>query len=481
MRISIQNVNVVLAGTEVLNDVSIEMYPNEHWAFIGESGSGKSMLAKAISKKIYFSGSIEITNALEQNHHVNVELIEQQHRFKNKQNTNQFYYQQRFNSADSEETITVRQELNQISKNESTIQTWSKIFSIEKLLEKSLLLLSNGENKRLQLTKAMLKNPDLLILDNPFVGLDKSGREELAMALDMITEKGVKLIIIAQEKDLPKCISHVAVLRDGRIIECRPPIRKNSIPPIKNNILLNLDYAAEFSSKETFPFTTAIKMVNVNVIYNNTPILKNINWEVNKGEKWVLNGANGSGKSTLLSLVNADNPQAYANEIYIFDRKKGSGESIWDIKKNIGFVSPELHLYFDKGITCFQTIASGLFDTIGLFRKINEKHQKLVANWLKMLHLEDFSTKTLQTLPLGKQRLVLLARALVKNPALLLLDEPCQGLDQRQTEQMLQIIDAICDNPEITLVYTSHYANEWPNCINKQLTLDNGKILKETK
>jgi molybdate transport system ATP-binding protein len=478
MRISIQNVKVLLAGKEVLNDVSIEMNPNEHWAFIGESGSGKSMLAKAISKKIYFAGSIDLTKALEQYHHINVVLIEQQHRFKNKQNTNQFYYQQRFNSADSEETITVLQELNEISKNESAINTWSKIFSIDKHLEKSLLLLSNGENKRLQLTKAMLKNPDLLILDNPFVGLDNSGREELALALDMITEKGVKLIVIAQENDLPKCISHVAVLRDGRIIECRPPIRKKPIPQIKRN---HLNYIDEFTSREPFPFNTAIKMVNVNVTYNNTHILKNINWQVNKGEKWVLNGANGSGKSTLLSLVNADNPQAYANEIYIFDRKKGSGESIWDIKKYIGFVSPELHLYFDKGINCFQTIASGLFDTIGLFRKINEKQQKLVENWLKMLDLEEFSAKTLQTLPLGRQRLVLLARALIKNPALLLLDEPCQGLDEHQTEQMLQIIDRICENPEITLVYTSHYTTEWPNCINKQLTLDSGEILNKIK
>lgn len=477
MRISIQNINVTIGGIKIINGISLDIKPGEQWAFVGESGSGKTTLAKAIAKQVFFSGNIEMAYQHNIKKPIKIELIEQQHKFKNKFNTNQFYYQQRFNSSDSEATITVIEELNEVSSDESDIKFWTKIFSLDQHLSKSLLLLSNGENKRLQLTKAMLKKPDLLILDNPFVGLDIQGRKDLATELDLLSHKGVKLIIIAQEQDLPKCISHIAILNNGSVLECRSPNVENierSIlreSPFKNTPLQNI------APTSTPSFDTAIKMVNVNVVYNNTYILKNIDWHVKKGERWAISGPNGSGKSTLLSLINADNPQAYANEIYIFDRKKGSGESIWDIKKNIGFVSPELHLYFEKGITCYQTIASGLFDTVGLFRKVNASQQELIQSWMKIFNIEKYSEKILQNLSLGSQRLVLLARAMIKNPALLLLDEPCQGLDQPQSTQIKQIIESICENPAITLVYSSHYSSEWPSCIKQELILNSGQIL----
>jgi molybdate transport system ATP-binding protein len=366
------------------------------------------------------------------------------------------------------------QDLQNLSTDEAILEKWINSFSLKEQLDKQLILLSNGENKRLQLTKAMLNKPDLLILDNPFIGLDSMGRSDLSNALNSLSAEGIKIILIAQEKDLPSCITDIAVLKEGKIYECRKPIRGQSLVDLsftdKNKIKNNFVIEPILNT----PFNEVIRMVDVNISYGDKKILKHINWTVNKGERWAISGPNGSGKSTLLSLINADNPQAYANEIYLFERKRGSGESIWDIKKNIGFVSPELHLFFERGITCFQTIASGLFDTIGLFRKTTPHQDELIKKWMNILEIESYSQKPLQHLPMGKQRLVLLARAMIKNPALLILDEPCQGLDNEQIEKFKGVIDAICTNPQVTLLYVSHYESEWPKCIEKKLIMNNG-------
>jgi molybdate transport system ATP-binding protein len=227
----------------------------------------------------------------------------------------------------------------------------------------------------------------------------------------------------------------------------------------------------------TFHF--AVKMQHVEIKYAGKKILDNINWQVRNGERWSLSGPNGSGKSTLLSLINADNPQAYANDIYLFDRKRGTGETIWDIKKKIGFVSPELHLYFDKGITCFNVVASGLFDTIGLFRKINEQQSSLVIKWMQLLKIEHLRNKFLFQLSNSGQRLILLARALVKNPPLLILDEPCQGLDDNQVHTFKNLINEICLAGNKTLIYVSHYPEEIPACVTKFIRLQNGKMVEK--
>jgi molybdate transport system ATP-binding protein len=217
-------------------------------------------------------------------------------------------------------------------------------------------------------------------------------------------------------------------------------------------------------------------MIDTNIIYNGRKILDNINWKVNKGECWNVSGHNGSGKSTLLSLITGDNPQAFANEIYLFDRKKGSGESIWDIKQKIGYVSPELHHYFDAACSCFEVVASGLFDTIGLFRKLNEMQKSIVKEWMSLLHLEQFENRIFKQLSNGQQRLVLLVRALVKNPPLLILDEPCQGLDQEVSASFIALINEVCVRMKKTLVYVSHYEEEIPPCVTYTLKLRQGRI-----
>jgi molybdate transport system ATP-binding protein len=241
------------------------------------------------------------------------------------------------------------------------------------------------------------------------------------------------------------------------------PVFDSSILPLHNN---GLD------------FENAILMRNVTVKYGEKTILDNINWQVKKGDRWLLRGKNGAGKSTLMSLVAADNPQAYANEIYLFDKRRGSGESIWDIKKNIGFVSPELCAFFDTSISCFNTIASGYFDTVGLYRKLSDTRTQHIHNWLKALDVEKFASKRLSEVSLGTQRLFLLVRALIKNPPLLILDEPYQGLDEFQTAFFIRLVDEICRQTNITMVHISHYESEAPDCISQVLELDEGRIVE---
>uniref|UniRef100_UPI0026396639 ABC transporter ATP-binding protein n=1 Tax=uncultured Mucilaginibacter sp. TaxID=797541 RepID=UPI0026396639 len=222
-------------------------------------------------------------------------------------------------------------------------------------------------------------------------------------------------------------------------------------------------------------FSTIISMKNVNIRYGEKQVLNNINWKVLPGEKWALLGPNGAGKSTLLSLINGDNPQAYANQIILFDRKRGTGESIWDIKKKIGFVSPELHQYFPSENSCLQTIESGFYDTLGLFRPSNPQKAAIALRWMKLLNMEDQARKPLKQVTASTQRLCLLARALVKNPPLLIFDEPCQGLDEQQQNHFKHLLELICNNSNTTLIYVTHYQQEIPNVVDKVLRLEEGK------
>jgi molybdate transport system ATP-binding protein len=482
--LALEQVQVNLGGQTVLQDINFFIRPAEQWAITGPSGSGKTVLAHTLAGRHFFSGKISAAFGNPETFHRLVTVVEQQHRFKDITNRSDFYYQQRYNSFDTEQTITVREELATYQTGNNTITAGFtldgllRLLNIEHLLPERLIQLSNGENKRLQLMKALLQQQELLILDQPFTGLDVKGRKLLHDVLNTLSAKGFKFLLIGSAHEIPDCITHIALLKEGRLEAALP----------KQDFLLS--YASSFlqpvaakqwqqpEQPDGPDFELAVKMIDVNILYEDRHILQHINWEVKKGEKWCLSGPNGAGKSTLLSLITGDNPQAYANEIYLFDRRRGSGESIWDIKQKIGYVSPELHLYFDPSATVFHAIASGLFDTIGLFRKLNVAQEEQVLQWIELLHLQDKMDKMLSRLSVGEQRLVLLARALIKNPPLLVLDEPCQGLDDEQTSHFRNIIDGVCATGHTTLIYVSHYQQELPACIDHYLQIENGAVVQ---
>jgi molybdate transport system ATP-binding protein len=218
-------------------------------------------------------------------------------------------------------------------------------------------------------------------------------------------------------------------------------------------------------------FEVAVRVRNLTVRYGGRRILEGVDWEVRRGECWNIAGPNGSGKSTLLSLINADNPQAFAHDIVLFDRPKGRGESIWDIKRMIGYVSPELHQHFEATIDAFSVVASGLFDTIGLFRRVEGRLREAVGACMARMRVDHLSARRFHTLSDGEQRQVLLARALVKDPPMLILDEPCQGLDEAAVRHVNALVDVACRAGGKTLLHVSHYRSETPSCVDRHLEL----------
>lgn len=482
--LQVNSITVRGYGDVILKDLSFTINEHQQWAIVGPSGSGKTSLLHALQRSGFTSGNISVSTI--NNIVPKMILVEQQHHFKNLSNTSNFYYQQRFNSSDSEDAITVNEALtNCLSATEKRLALTAEadhivdLLRLRKLLEVKLIQLSNGENKRLQIAQALLLDPTILLLDNPFTGLDVEARKVLSDLLIEVIKKRIHIILVSSPHHLPDFITHVLSLdKDGSYAanDVESYRQKNLLPNTTFSVISETLLKEMVRSSGNDEFKFAVRMNHVNVAYNNRRILKDITWEVRKGECWCLSGPNGSGKSTLLSLVNADNPQAYANEIYLFDRKRGTGETIWEIKKKIGFVSPELHLFFDTTITCFDVVASGLFDTIGLFRYLNERQSAIVTSWMKLLHIEHSSQKLLSRLPNSEQRLVLLARALVKNPPLLILDEPCQGLDEDQVTFFRKIVDDICTLTGKTLIYVSHYTQEIPACVTKFLRLEHGNV-----
>jgi molybdate transport system ATP-binding protein len=206
-------------------------------------------------------------------------------------------------------------------------------------------------------------------------------------------------------------------------------------------------------------------------------VLDEINWTVRRGENWALLGPNGSGKTTLLSLILGDNPQAYANRITLFGRHRGSGESIWEIKERIGWVASELHLYYPGTVPCFDVVCSGFFDSVGLYRRCSDEQRKTASTWMDRLGIAGYADAMFGRISEGEQRMVLLARALVKHPWLLILDEPCQGLDRDNRERVLRTIDVVGSQIDTSVIYVTHRPDDVPNIITHVMRLDRGRIV----
>ena len=424
-------------------------------AIAGRNGSGKTLYVDQLRKQLA-SDKVRYI-AFTDSYGVNVD--------------GQYYLQLRWNQHDIDhETPTVGELLQRAyllagedtEERRQMQQQLYALFHMEEFLDKYIITLSSGELRKFQLTKTLFADPKLLIMDNPFIGLDAETRDQLRDLLKLLVEERDMDIMLVMSKtdDIPSFVSEIKWMGE------QEPVPAHVLSDKKREAILSLPY-----TDNDYDCQHVIDMKNVSIRYGERTILKDLDWTVMNGEHWALSGQNGSGKSTLLSLVCADNPQSYACDITLFDRPRGSGESIWDIKKHIGYVSPEMHRSYKRNLPAIRIVASGLMDSIGLYAIPNPQDYDKCRWWLDVFGIGDLADKPFLQLSSGEQRLVLLARAFVKDPQLLILDEPLHGLDLWNRRLTKDIIETFCQRKGKTLIMVTHYQEELPNIITNHLFL----------
>jgi molybdate transport system ATP-binding protein len=486
--IEFKNIGYRMDGKTILNDISFALSVGQSMAIVGPSGCGKTTLGRLIARKLEpTSGELIFAEGL------SCRMVEQQDNFMTISRLGSSYYGQRYENQGMEQSPTVLSYLQQTAEN---VEGVMDLLNIAHLQNSKLMMLSNGERKRTQLAEALLHHPDVLVLDQPFVGLDVQSRQNLSQQIGDLHRSGKTIVLICDARHISEEIDWVLEMSHGQVSGWIPRSDYSPKEEQMDSPEVMESYFAALPKSDNAGFELAVRMNKVTVVHGEREILKNIDWTVQKGERWALMGPNGAGKTTLLSLITADNPQGYANDLTLFDRRRGSGESIWDIKQRIGYVSPELHLYFLRGkgifntipglekslptggnlLRCDEVITSGFNEQVGFSASHSDFQKKAVRTWFSILQLEHLADSKFAEASLSEQRLLLLARALVKLPALLILDEPCQGLDAHQTRRFTAMLDVICRHLDTTIIYVTHYPEEIPQSVTQLLQLENGQI-----
>lgn len=455
-------------GVSLNNPHHVEI-PEGVTVVIGPNGSGKSTFGKIVEK----GWNIATNSISSPRKKLNTKLIEFND-IHSLTGAKAEYYQQRHEATMNDEVPTVKEVFAEKIESEMWHDFCSRL-RLEGIEEKRLNFLSSGELRKLLIINILLDSPDLLILDNPYIGLDAASRKLLDEMLDTVSSRGVSIImLLCNPGEIPDFATTVIPMRNLTLLK---PVRKeNGAEALRASMMSLMDFAVDLEAipqpwEKPIEHEITLQMNRCNVKYGDKQIIKDESWTIRNGECWALAGPNGSGKSVLLSLVSADNPQAYANDITIFDRRRGSGESIWDIKKHIGYVSPEMHLYFRFNGTVTDVIAQGLRDTVGNYGQVSAFARERALAWIKLFHLEELAERRYNTLSAGEQRLTLIARTLIKHPALLIMDEPLHGLDAARKRSVRAVVNRLVERDKPSLIYVTHFLPEVPECVTRTKTL----------
>jgi molybdate transport system ATP-binding protein len=519
MLISLQDITIQAGERQFFAHTTWHIAAGQHWAITGPTGSGKSILAKAINRSAslvhgqilyFFDAAGKSTGRPFLYPREILTLSVETHR--DFLNHYAGYHQARWQSMEGDEAPTaadlltarsiesfspfqiVPPDLDEDGYRQKR-QRWVDLLQIGYLLDRKVIHLSHGESRKLLIARLLMQSPRLLILDDPLAGLDQESRVTFTHALDeLIRHDEVNVLLVSSRvEELPQSITHILEVENGRMIASgerggaanrtgQKPVQASPVSLPQTQMTpafaeMVAGYARALEHNPTLDTPELIRMQDVSVHYGQVPVLQNITWTVRRGERWALLGKNGAGKSTLLSLILADNPQSYANPITLFGRRRGSGESIWEIKRSIGWVSPELHIYFRQTVSLLDVVCSGFSDSIGFAHACSTDQACIAARWIEALGLECSSDTQFSSLSAGQQRLALLARALVKNPPVLILDEPCQALDEQHRTHFLLLLDRLCSMTPLTLIYVTHLKDEIPTTITHQLRLEGGRII----
>lgn len=479
--LSANNITIRVGENFFFHKTSWQLQKGEQWLVLGQNGSGKTTFAKALAGLLPLKqGEIILHTATDKPYQYT-------HLHKDKIVYMSFETQQKFITRDSlrrdyESYIALETPgttVNDYLGKAYETHVFQATFGVHSLLNREIDTLSTGEMRKVFLVKALLENPQILVLDEPFDGLDFATKRQLLDVVNQIMTMGTQIILITHRADeIPQEITNIMLIKNCKILASgiKEEIMQKYEKLFKEVTTNPLGVVTKDTAQENRE--VLINMNDVNVYYEQKQALSHITWEVKSGENWAILGHNGAGKSTLLKLITGEELQHFANNIMLFgiERKK---QALWDVKKEIGIVSTDLQLAHQYNLSAFSVILSGFFDSIGLYSKVIPTQRNKAEELMQELHLENLAEKDYQQLSFGQKRLILIARALVKNPKLLILDEPCHGLDIENKKMVLQFINQIGKSGKTTFLLITHNLDEIVESITHVLELENGKIIKQ--
>jgi molybdate transport system ATP-binding protein len=509
--ITVDDATLRLHDRLILQNSSWTIHADEHWAILGPNGSGKSTLVRSLwggvplrSGRILYhfddpGGESHLVPPKDAIGYVSFETHQSLMEHEEFLEDVRAYAGKRDEVTRAQDVILsgISASREVTPSDEARLFDIAQLLEIRHLLERNITSLSTGEMRKTLIARALIKSPKLLILDEPFDGLDARSRASLRESINHLMMGAMRVILVVHRlEEIVSNITHVLFVRNGQIFMQGPRdevLTSHHVSQLygfpihleKNNGGYLVHYDTETVKRldilreapQDLP-EILIEMTDTTVQYHDLVVLDRVNWTIRRGENWAILGPNGSGKSTLLRLILGENLQSYANKIEIFGKQKGTGETLWEIKKHIGVVSSELQIQYRKKMSAYDVIASGFYDSIGLYQYPTAGEKVIADRWVDLLNIEDIAREPFHQLSYGQRRLILLARAMVKSPDLLILDEPCHGLDIPNRRKILTVIEMIGETPT-HLLYVTNHKDEIINCITHVMRLHKGKVIKQ--
>ncbi len=458
-----------------MNNAQFQIYPKQqfsaphfqissqdYWVIVGFNGSGKSAFGKILDQQLSLVSGDYI------NQFQRIALLS----FEKQQQILEQTFKDRNNDTNSPDDFgkTAREFILDKASNPELLEGYAEKLRITSFLDRPFMQLSTGESRKVLLAQALVNEPELLIFDEPFEGLDVKSVEEWQALLAQLQEKMALVLIVNRFSDIPEQANAIALLDNCELV------LQGSRDEMENQSLYQqLRYAENAENlpipESAVPISRVLDnqppfiLENVTVKYGDKVILNQLNWRVEQGQNWWIKGPNGAGKSTLLSLLTGDHPQAFSNKVILFGKQRGSGETIWEIKQNLGYVSSQLHMDYRVNCSVLDVILSGFFDSIGVYQKVPDALRIKAMQWLERIKLENLAKKPFRSLSWGQQRLLLITRAMVKHPPVLILDEPLQGLDGLNRKLVKSFIEQLVNNSQTQLLFVSHQEQDAPDCL----------------
>lgn len=469
VEIAFDDVSVDFDGHFQLHDISWQLRSGEHWLIAGPNGAGKSALAAVLNgvgdvcagALHGVPSRVSIVSYEAQSELIAAELKK--------------------DDADILDVISegtpVHEMISSGTSDKALANQLVEQFNLSPLLNRAFRKLSTGETRKVMLVRALASKPELLVLDEPFDGLDANTHKMLMQHLQAVVESTPTVLVLNRMDERPDFITHIAWMEQGRLVRSVAYTDQTAMAELEQLLHLRAGSVAlpDPDPINRLPELDAsqplVQITKASIKYADNLVFSDVSWAINPGEHWQLTGPNGSGKTCLLSLITGDHPQCYVNDINVFGFQRGNGESIWQIKQFIGYVSTQLQWEYRVSTSLKNVIISGFHDSIGLYSKPSDVQKAIADEWLDVLGMRARANEPFTQLSHGDKRLLLIARAMVKHPPLLILDEPCLGLDDMNRRLVLALIERICASGKTTVLYVNHHAEDKVAGIDKHLAL----------